>query len=96
MTNIDSFLVPDTNSVNVASITKPLTGKYLITFTNNLARVYPVYTLALDGFYMQNWWAGVTLQAVGSCEVWVKDNTGAFADIPVGARLGLVGLGGDI
>jgi hypothetical protein len=96
MTNIDSFLVPDTNSVNVASITKPLTGKYLITFTNNLARVYPVYTLALDGFYMQNWWAGVTLQAVGSCEVWVKDDTGAFADIPVGARLGLVGLGGDI
>jgi hypothetical protein len=45
---------------------------------------------------MQNWWAGVTFQAVGSVQIWVKDNTGAFANIPAGAQVGLVGLGGDI
>ena len=96
MVNVNNALAVDTHAVNVASITKAATGKYIITFTTPLARTFPVYTTSLDGFHMQNWWAGVTLQAVGSCQVWVKDNTGAFADLPAGAQVGLVGLGADI
>jgi hypothetical protein len=96
MVNVNNALAVDTHAVNVSTITKTATGKYTITFTNNLARAFPVYTLSLDGFHMQNWWAGVTFQAVGSCQVWVKDNTGAFADLPAGAQVGLVGLGADI
>jgi len=96
MVNVNNALIVDTHSVNVSTITKASTGKYTITFTNNLARAYPVYTLSLDGFYMQNWWAGVTFQAVGSVSVWVKDSTGAFADIPASGQVGLVGLGADI
>jgi hypothetical protein len=96
MVNVNNALAVDTHAVNVSTITKPATGKYTITFTNNLARAFPVYTLSLDGFYMQNWWAGVTFPTVSSCQVWVKDNTGAFADLPAGAQVGLVGLGADI
>ena len=96
MVNVVDSLIVDTNAVNVSTITKSATGKYIITFASNLSRAYPVYTLSLDGFFMQNWWAGVTFQAVGSCQVWVKDNTGAFADIPASAVVGLIGMGGDI
>jgi hypothetical protein len=96
MVNVNNALAVDTHAVNVSTITKTATGKYTITFTNNLARALPVYTLSLDGFHMQNWWAGVTFPTVSSCQVWVKDNTGAFADLPAGAQVGLVGLGADI
>lgn len=91
----DAALV-DTNAVNVASITNTATGKYTVAFTNNLARTAYIPSISMDAFYMQNWWVGVTLRAVGSCEVWVKDNTGAFADIPAGAFVALTILGGDI
>jgi hypothetical protein len=50
----------------------------------------------MDAFYMQNWWVGVTFRAVGSCEVWVKNSAGAFADIPVGAFVALTIMGGDV
>jgi hypothetical protein len=96
MVNVNSALAVAVRSVNVASITNTATGKYTITFTTPLTSAFPIYTLSLDGFHMQNWWAGVTFQAVGSVQIWVKDNTGAFANIPAGAQVGLVGLGGDI
>lgn len=96
MVNVNSALAVAARAVNVASITNTATGKYTITFTTPLTSAFPIYTLSLDGFHMQNWWAGVTFQAVGSVQVWVKDNTGAFANIPAGAQVGLVGLGGDI
>lgn len=95
-TIINQYVTPSTDAVNVASITKTATGKYTITFTNNLASAYPIYLVTVDAFYMQSWWAGVTFQAVGSVQVWFKDNTGAFADIPAGAQVSFIGIGGDI
>lgn len=88
--------VVDTNAVNVATITKTATGKYTIAFTNNLARLAYIPSVSMDAFYMQNWWVGVTLRAVGSCEVWVKNSAGAFADIPAGAFVALTIMGGDV
>ena len=93
---INTLLTPDTDAVNVASITNTATGKYTITFTNNLARAFIPYFVTTDAFYMQSWWAGVTLQTVGSVQVWFKDNTGAFADIPANAQVSFIGIGGDI
>ena len=88
--------IVDTNAINVASIAKTATGKYTVTFTNNLARLAYVPAIAMDGFYMQSWWVGVTTRAVGSCEIWVKNNSGAFADIPVGGFVALTIMGGDV
>lgn len=86
----------DTNAVNVASITNTATGKYTVTFTNSLVRALYIPSVSMDAFYMQNWWVGVTFRAVGSCEVWVKDNAGNFANIPAGAFVALTILGGDV
>jgi hypothetical protein len=88
--------IVDTNAVNVASITKTATGKYTVAFTNNLARLGYVPSVSMDAFYMQGWWTGVTIRAVGSCEVWVKNSSGAFADIPAGAFVALIIMGGDV
>jgi len=96
MLNFNSLLAIGSNFVNVATVTTAATGKYKVTFQTPLARANPIYTIGLDGFYMQNWWAGITLQTVNDCEIWVKDNTGTFADIPLGAQIGVVGLGADI
>jgi hypothetical protein len=96
MLNFNSLLAIGSNFVNVATVTTAATGKYTVTFQTPLASAFPIYTIGLDGFYMQNWWAGVTLQTVNSFQIWVKDNTGAFADIPLGAQIGCVGFGADI
>lgn len=96
MTNINDALIVSDQSVNVASMTKTATGQYQINFTNNLTSAYPIYTLALDGFYMPDWWGGVTFQAVGSVTVRFRNAAGVATDLPAGAQVGLVGLGGDI
>jgi len=90
--------IVDTNAVNVASITKTATGKYTVAFTNNLARTAYIPSVSMDAFYMENWWIGVTIRAVGSCQVWVKNNgsPSVFADIPVGAFVALTIMGGDV
>jgi len=88
--------IVDTNAINVASITKTATGKYTVAFTDNLARLGYVPAIAMDGFYMQNWWVGVTTRAVGSCEIWVKNSGGSFADIPAGGFVALTIMGGDV
>jgi hypothetical protein len=88
--------IVDTNAINVASITKTATGKYTVAFTNNLARIGYVPATAIDAFYMQSWWVGVAFRTVGSCEIWVKNSAGAFADIPVGGFVALTIMGGDV
>ena len=96
MTTFNDNCIVDTNGVNVASITNTATGKYTVAFTDNLARVAYIPTIAMDGSNMQNWWVGVTNRAVGSCEVWVKNSGGSFADIPVGGFVALTIMGGDV
>jgi hypothetical protein len=96
MTAFGSTAIVDTNAVNVASITRTAAGKYTVAFTNNLARTAYIPSVSMDAFYMQNWWVGVTFRAVGSCDVWVKNDLFAFADIPVGAFVALTIMGGDV
>ena len=96
MVNINDALLVADQSVNVASITKTGTGEYRVNFTNNLTSAFPIYTLALDGFYMPDWWGGVTFQTVSSVTVRFRNDTGVAADLPAGAQVGLVGLGGDV
>lgn len=86
----------DTNAVNVATITNTATGKYTIAFTTNLTRLAYVPSLSMEGSTMQSWWVGVTARAVGSCEIWVKNAAGAFADIPVSGFVALTIMGGDV
>jgi hypothetical protein len=88
--------VVDTNATNVATITKTATGKYTIAFTNALTRAAYIPSVAMDGFYMQNWWVGVAFRTVNSCEVWVKNSAGAFTDIPAFAFVSLTIMGGDV
>jgi hypothetical protein len=96
MASFGDDAIVDTNAVNVASISKTATGKYTLTFTNNLARVAYIPAIAMDGSTMQNWWVGVTTRAVGSCEIWVKNSGGSFANIPAGGFVALTIMGGDV
>jgi hypothetical protein len=96
MVNVNDALLISDQAVNVASITKTGTGEYQVNFINNLASAFPIYTLSLDGFYMPDWWAGVTFQAVGSVTVRVRNPAGVATDLPAGAQVGLVGMGGDV
>ena len=96
MTSFNDNCIVDTNAVNVASITNTVTGKYTVAFTANLTRAAYIPTIAMDGTAMQSWWVGVTNRAVGSCEIWVKDSSGSFADIPVGGFVALTIMGGDV
>ena len=96
MTAFGSTTIVDTNAVNVASITKTATGKYTVAFTNNLASGGYIPSVSMDASVMQNWWVGITARAVGSCEIWVKNSSSAFADIPVGGYVALTIMGGDV
>jgi len=96
MVNVNDALIVADQAVNVASITKTGTGQYQVNFTNNLASAYPIYTLSLDGFYMPDWWAGVTFQTVSSVTVRVRNASGVATNLPAGAQVGLIGMGGDV
>ena len=87
-----TFLLADT----LMAYTNSTTGKYDIDFSTDLQRGAWIPTAAMDAFYMQSYWVGVVFTAVDGCQIWVKDSSGSFADIPAGAFVSFVAHGGHV
>lgn len=97
MCSFDAGLGVETNATNIGTIARTAPGAYLITFLHPLRR--PTWIApdpSVGGETSDGWSARFIERRADGCRIQLYDRAGARADLPAGAWLSFLILGGDV